>query len=160
MKSAIKSGTEVTLNLSSNVIVMMNIIFHISYYWLIHKFQSFVKLFATNSSANIKLSKTQLYKIGQSGGFSGRLLRPLLKSGLPLMKNILKPLAKNILMPLGLMAAALATDMAIYKMFGSGFTTLIIFNEEMEDIMEIVKSPEDSGLLIKGVSKTIKNEAK
>ena len=76
------------------------------------------------------------------------------------MKNILKPLAKSILMPLGLMAAALATDMAIYKMFGSGFTTLIIFNEEMEDIMEIVKSPEDSGLLIKGVSKTIKNEAK
>ena len=100
-----------------------------------------------------------MYKIGQSGGFSGRLLRPLLKSGLPLMKNILKPLAKSILVPLGLMAGALATDTAIYKMFGSGFTTLIIFNEEIEDT-EIVKSPEDSGLLIKGVSKTIKNEAK
>ena len=74
-----------------------------------------------------------MYKIGQSGGFSGRLLRPLLKSGLPLMKNILKPLAKSILMPLGLMAGALATDTAIYKMFGSGFTTLIIFNEEIEE---------------------------
>ena len=45
-------------------------------------------------------------------------------------------------------------------MFGSGFTTLIIFNEEMKDIIKIVKSLKDSGLLIKGVSETIKNEAK
>ena len=64
-------------------------------------------------------------------------------------------------MPLGLTAAVLATDVAIHKkMFGSGFTTLIISNEEMNDIMKIVKSLEESGLLIKDVSKTIKNEAK
>ena len=78
---------------------------------------------------------------------------------MPLIGNVLKPLAKSILT--ALTAAALATDAAIHKkMFGSGTTTLIISNEEMNDIMKIVKSLEDSGLLIKGVSQTIKNEAK
>ena len=61
---------------------------------------------ASNSSANIKLSKTQMHKIGQSGGFLGRLLVPLLKTGLPLIGNELKPLAKSVLIPLGLTAAA------------------------------------------------------
>ena len=76
------------------------------------------------------------------------------------MKNILKPLAKSVLIPLGLTAGASATDPTIHKkMFGSGFTT-IISNEEMNDIMKIVKSLEESGLLIKDVRKTIKNEAK
>ena len=111
--------------------------------------------------ANIKLSKTQLHKIGQSGGFLCRLLVPLVQAGLPLLGNIPKPLAKSVLIPLGLMAAASATDAAIHKkLFGSGFTTLIISNEEMEDIMKIVKSLEDSGILIKCVSEKIKNEAK
>ena len=88
-----------------------------------------LKAFANGSSANIKLSKTQLHKIGQSGGFLGRILGPLLKTGLPLMKNVLKPLAKSVLMLLGLTAAALATDAAIHKkMFGSCMTTLIISN--------------------------------
>ena len=74
---------------------------------------------------------------------------------------MLKPLAKSALIRLGLTAAASATDAAIHKkMFGSGFTTLIVPNEEMEDIMKIVKSLEDSGLSMKGVSETIKNEAK
>ena len=78
-----------------------------------------------------------------------------------LTKNLLKPLAKSVLIPLGLTAAASATDAAIHKkMFGSGTTTLIILNEEMNDIMEIVKSLEESGLLIKGVRETIKNKAK
>ena len=77
------------------------------------------------------------------------------------MKNVLTPLAKSILILLGLTAAALATDAAIHKkMFGSGNTTLIISNEEMNNIMKIVKSLEESGLLIKEVSETIKNEAK
>ena len=119
------------------------------------------RAFANNSSANIKLSKTQLYKIGQSGGFLGRFLGPLLKNGLLLMKNVLKPLAKSILIPLGLTAGASATDAAIDReMFGSGMTILIISNEEMNDIMKIVKSLEESGFLIKGVSETIENEAK
>ena len=64
------------------------------------------KAFSNNSSANIKLSKTQLHKIGQSWGFFDRLLGPLLKTGLPLMGNILKPLAERVLIPLGLTAAA------------------------------------------------------
>ena len=65
--------------------------------------------------------------MGQSGGFLGRILGPLLKTGLPLMKNVLKPLAKRVLIPLGLVAAASATDAAIHsKMFGSRITTLII----------------------------------
>ena len=119
------------------------------------------KAFANNSLANVKSSNTKLHKIGQSGEFLGRLLGPLLKTGLPLMGNALKPLAKSVLIPLGLMAAASATDTAIHKkIFRNGFTTLIISNEEMEDIMKIVKSLEEAGLLINGVSETIKNEAK
>ena len=70
----------------------------------------------------IKLSKTQLHKIWQSGGFLGRLLGALLKNGLPLIKSVLKSLAKSVLMPLVLTAAASATDAAIHKkMFRSGF---------------------------------------
>ena len=81
------------------------------------------KAFANNFSTNIKLSKTQLHKIGKSGGFTGRLLGPLIKSGLPLIRNVLKPLAKSVLIALGL-ASASATDAAIHKkMFGSGNMT-------------------------------------
>ena len=77
------------------------------------------------------------------------------------MKNVLKPLAKSVLIPLGLAAAVSATDAAIHKkMFGSGVTTFIISIEEMNDIMKIVKSLEEPGLLIKNVSETIENEAK
>ena len=95
---------------------------------------------ANGSSANIKLSKTQLHKTGQSEGFLGRILGPILKNGLLLMKNILKPIAKSVLIPLGLTAEASTTDAAIHKkMFGSGVTTLIISNEEMNDVMKIAK---------------------
>ena len=75
------------------------------------------KTFANNSSTDIKLSKTQLFKIMQSRGFLGSLLGPLLKTGLPLMKNIIKPLAKGVLIPLRLTAAASAADARIYKKF-------------------------------------------
>ena len=80
---------------------------------------------------------------------------------MPLIENVLKPLAKSVLMPLGLTAAVLATDVAIHKkMFGSGFTTLIISNEEMNDFMKIVKSLEESGLLIKAYAKQLKMKQK
>ena len=88
---------------------------------------------------------------------------PLLKTELSLMKNVLKPLAKKsfVLIPFGLTAAGSATDAAIYKkVFGSSMTTLTISNEEINDIMKIVKSLEESDLLTKVVSETIKNEAK
>ena len=102
-----------------------------------------------------------MHKIGKSGRFLGRLLGPLLKTGLPLIGNVYKPLAKSVLIPLGLTAAESVIDAAIHKkMFGSGTTILIISNEEMNDIMKIVKSCEESGLSIKGVSETIKNESK
>ena len=130
------------------------------------------KAFAKNTSTDIKLSKTQLSKMIQSGGFLGRLLGPLLKTGLPLMKSVIKPLAKNVLIPLGLTAAASAADAGIHrKILGSGKrplelalphnnTTLIISNDEKDDILKIVKSLEDSGILLKGVSEAIQNEAK
>ena len=81
---------------------------------------------------------------------------------MPLLGNVLKTLAKSVLIPLGLTAAAAAavTGAAIYKkMFGSSVTTLLILKDEMNDIMKIVKSLEESGLLMKGVSETIRNEA-
>ena len=80
---------------------------------------------------------------------------------MPLIGNALKPLAKSVLIPLGSTAALSALDAAIHKkMFESDFTTLIISNEEMNDIMNIVKSLEESRLLIKGVSETTRNRAR
>ena len=77
---------------------------------------------------------------------------------LPLMKNVLTPIAENVLIPLELAAAASATDAAIQnKIYRSGTTALIFWSEEMEDIMKIVRSYEESELLIKGISDTIKN---
>ena len=73
------------------------------------------KAFGNHLSTDIKLSKTQLSKIIQSGGFLGRLLGPLLKTGLPLIKNVIKPLAKSVLIPLGLTGAASAADFEIHK---------------------------------------------
>ena len=84
------------------------------------------KAFANYLSTDIKLSKTQLSKMIQSGGFLGRLLGPLLKTGLPLIKNVIKPLAKSVLIPLGLTAAASAADAGIHKkILGSGNTNNI-----------------------------------
>ena len=71
--------------------------------------------FANKSSTDIKLSKTQLYKMRQSGGFLGRLLGPLLKTRLPLTKDVIKPLAKSALIPFGLTEAASAADAGIHK---------------------------------------------
>ena len=94
------------------------------------------------------------------------MLGPLLKTGLPLIKNLIKPLAKNVLITLGLTAAASAADAGIHKkVLGSehnhpSSTTLIISNAEMEDIIKILKSLNDSGLLLKGVTETVQNEAK
>ena len=72
------------------------------------------KAFANYLSTNIKLSKTELFKMVQRGRFFGRLLGPLLKTGLPLMKNLIKPLAKSILIPLGSIAVATAADAEIH----------------------------------------------
>ena len=106
-------------------------------------------------STDIKVSKTQISKITQSGGFLGSLLSK--KAG-PLIK-VAVPLAKNILASLGITAAA--SDGAIQKkIHGSGTTTLINSNEEMNDITKIVQALEDLNVLLKGVTKTVKNETK
>ena len=119
------------------------------------------KAFADYLSTDIKLSKTQFSKIMQAGGFSGRLLGSLLKIELALMKNVIKRLAKGVLIPLGLTSAASVADAGIHKkILGSGNTTLMISNDEMEGIIKIVKSHEISGLLLKRVGETIQNEAK
>ena len=115
---------------------MMKIIFHIV---LLTNGQvsRLRKAFQNNSSADIKLSETQLHEIVLSGEFLCRLSEPSLKTGLPLIGNVLKRLAKSVLIPLELTTAASATDAAIHKkMFWFGFTTLITSNEEMEDIMK------------------------
>ena len=98
----------------------------------------------------------------QLGRFLGRLLGPLLKTGLLLIKSVIQPLAKSVLIPLGLIAAVSAADAGIpKKILGSGHnTTLIISNDEMKYILKIVKSLEDSGLLLEEVSAKIKNQQK
>ena len=162
LKSGIKNGTEVNLKISSKVVGDSNDENIFPHKLLLTNTQvsKFCKAFANSSSAKIKFSKTQLPKIGQSGGFLGRLLGTLLETELPLIGNVLKPLTKCVLIPLVLTAAASATDAAIHKkMFGSGVTTLIS-DEEMNDIIKIIKSLEESGLLIKRVGETIQNEAK
>ena len=118
------------------------------------------KAFAKNTSTDIKLSKTQLSKMIQSGRFLGNLLGKL--AG-PLMK-IAMPLAKNVLAPLGLTAAMSAVDRSIKKedaWFRSDQrcrnNNLNIANDEMDDILKIVKSLENSGVLLNGVSETIQH---
>ena len=95
----------------------------------------------------------------QSGGFLRRLLGPLLKTGLPLTKILIKLLAKIVLIPLTAEASAAYAGIRSGTT-GSGTTTIIISNGELEDVMKIVKSLEDSRLLSKGVSESIQNEAK
>ena len=83
-----------------------------------------------NMSTDIKLSKAHISKMIQSGGFLGKLLGPLLKTGLPLIKTVIKPLAKRVLIPLGLTASASAANAGIQKkIYGSGTTTLVISDE-------------------------------
>ena len=116
-KSAIKNETEVVLILSSNMTGNNEINFLHKLSLTDRQVSSLRKSFASHSSADIELSKTQLSNMIQSGGFLGGLLGPLLKTGLPLIKNVIKPLAKSVLIPLGLTAAASAADAGIHKKY-------------------------------------------
>ena len=159
LKSSIKNETDVVLRISSNMVSNSNDNTNFPHELLLTNRQvaNIRKAFAKNTSIDIKLSKTQLLKMIQSGGFLGNLFGKL--AG-PLMK-VAMPLAKNVLAPLGLSAAMSAIDGSIKKKtLGSGTTTLIISNDEMDDILKIVKSLENSGVLLKGVSETIQHEAK
>ena len=107
-------------------------------------------------TTDLKLSKAQIRKLIQSGGFLGKLLSKL--AG-PLMK-VAMPLAKNVLAPLGLTAAMSAVDGSIQKKIGRDGIKLITEQEDMSHIMKILEALENSGILLKGVAKTIENETK
>ena len=101
LKSAIKNENEVVLRLSSNIIGDDENNFPHKLLLTNRQVSNLCRAFENHSSADIKLSKTQLSKMIQSGGFLGRLLALLLKTGLPLIANLIKPLAKSVLIPLG-----------------------------------------------------------
>ena len=103
--------------------------------------------FNNNISTDLKLSKAQISKLIQSGGFLESLLSKLVD---PLMK-VAVPLAKNVLAPIGFTAAVSVIDAGIQKkIHDSGTTTLITSNEEMNAIMKVVQALEDSNILLKG----------
>ena len=109
-----------------------------------------------NLATDIKFSKAQIKKIIQSGGFLGKLLSKLVG---PLMK-VAMPLAKNVLTLLGVTAAVSAIDGGIQKKMRGDGIKLIIEQEDINDIMKIIEGLENSGILLKGVTKTIENETK
>ena len=151
LKSAIKSENDVVIRLSPNMIGYSNDKTNFPHELLLtgRKVFSIRKAFFNNSSVDIKFSKSQLSKMIQSGGFLGKLLGPLLKTRLPLIKNVTTQLAKSLLIPLELAAAASVADAGIHKkILGSGLhssstshntTTLIISNKDMEDLIKIEK---------------------
>ena len=117
LKSAIKNENDVVIRLSPNMIGDSNDQTNFPHELLLtdRQVSSIRKAFSNNSSVDIKFSKTQLSKVIQSGVFLGRLLGPLLKIGLPLIKNVITPLANSVLIPLGLTAAESAADAGIHK---------------------------------------------
>ena len=157
LKSAIKSETDVILKLLSNMIGNSDDEVNFPHKLLLTNRQvpNFRKDFDKHTSTDIKLSKAQLTKM-QKGGLL-RFLAPLLKSGLPLLKAAAKPLGL-----LGLTAAFSLTDALIHKKVGPGAnnTTLIISNDDLQDLLKIIKSLVDNGLLLDGITETVKNEVK
>ena len=133
-----------------------------------NKIKDIRKVIKSLKNRGILLRGTTTKITSQEGGFLN-FLRPLMTAGLPLKKIVLTPLAKSLLIPLDLSAGMSAADEHVQKnVYGSGrpsdlasrTTALLISYEEMKNIMEIVKSLEESGLLINGISETIKNETK
>ena len=157
LKSAIKNEADVNLRLSSNMIGYSDDETNFPHKLLLTNRQvaNLRKAFAKHTSADIKLSKAQLTKM-QKGELL-RFLAPSLKSGLPLLKRVIKPLGI-----LGLTAAASATDAARNKkVLGSGnHTTLIISNDDLNNFLQVTKSLENSGILLDAITESVKNEVK
>ena len=157
LKSATKNETDVILRLSSNMIGNSDNEANSPHKLFLTNRQvaNIRKAFASHPSTDIKFSKAQLTKM-QIGGFL-RFLALLLKSGLLLLKSVVKLLGM-----LGLTAAASATDAAINKKIhgSANHTGLIIYNDDMQDLLKIVKSLEDSCILLDGITETVKNEVK
>ena len=151
LKSAIKNENDVIIRLSPNMIGDSNDKANFPHELLLtgRQVSSIRKAFANNSSVDIKFSKTQLSKMIQSGRFLGKLLGPLLKAGLPLMKNVITQLAKSVLIPLWLTAAAWAADAGIHKkILGSeNTTTLIISNTGVTETVQIEVKEQKGGFI-------------
>ena len=110
-----------------------------------------------NMPTDIKLSKAQINKLIKEVGSLGSILARFL----PKLIEPAIPLGKNILAPLGLSAAMSTTDAAIQKkMYGSGTKAVKFFNKDLDDMTKIVKALEDSDVLMKGVTKTLRNDIK
>ena len=149
LKKAVKSNEEATLRIGIKILNKEDLPHEL----LLTTRQS-TKLrnaINNNSATDMKLSKAQIKKLIQSGGLLGKLLSKLVG---PLMKVAL-PLAKNVLAPLGLTDAMSAIDGSIQKKIHGSGVKLIIEQEDMNDIMKIIEALENSGILLKGVSKTI-----
>ena len=153
LKTAVKNKTGTTLRMSSKMFDGNDLLHELL---LTTRQKTKVRnAFNNNMSTDVRLSKDQISKIIQSNEFLGSLLSrladPLMKVGIPF--------AKNILASLGIAATLSATDAGIQKkIHGSGTTTLITSNEEINPIMKIIQALEDSNILLKGVTKTIKNQ--
>ena len=119
LKSAIKNETDVVLRLSSNMIGNSDdeINFPHKLFVTNRQVANLRKAFAKHTSTDIKLSKFQLSKMIQSGGFFGRLLGPLLRTRSPLVKSVIQPLGESVLIPLGLTTAASAADAGLHKKY-------------------------------------------
>ena len=155
LKTTVKNQIEVTLRMNIKMFNGRNISHEL--FLTTRQTTKLRSAIEYNISTGIKLSKSQISKIIQSGGFLSSLLSKL--AGL--FTKVAVPLAKNILAPLGITAAASVIAAGSQKkIHGSGTTTLIISNEEMNDIMKIVQALEDSNIILKGITKTIKNETK
>ena len=154
LKTAAKNKTETTLRMSWKMLDGIDLPHEL--FLTTGQKTKLRNAFNNNMSTDIKLSKAQISKIIQSGGFLGSSLSKL--AG-PLMK-VAVPLAKNILAPVGITAAASAIDARIQKQINGLGTILIISNKEMNDKMKIVQALEISNILLKRVTKTIKNETK
>ena len=114
LKSVIKNEAGLVLKLLLNIVGDDETNFPHKSFLTNIQVKNLRKAFVNNLPTDINLSKTQLSKMVQLGGFVGRLLGPLLKTGLSLIKNVIKPSAKSVLIPLGLTAAASAADAGIH----------------------------------------------
>ena len=154
LKNSVKKKQGTTLRMNARMFNVNNLPHEL--FLTIRQTTKLSNAIESNMSTDIKLSQAQISKIIQSGGFLGKILGPLLKTGLQLLKSVIKPLGL-----LGLTAASSAIDAEFQKkIYGSGTTTLIISNEEINDIMKIVSALEDSDILLKGVTKIIKIETR
>ena len=154
LKSAVKNKQGITLRMNARMFNGNNLPHE-----LLLTTRQITKLsnaIENNLQTDIKLRKAQISKIIQSGGVLGNILGSLLKTGLRLLKSVIKPLG---LLDLTDVCSAI-DDGDQKKIYGSGTTTLVVSNEEMNDIMKIVQALEYSNISLKVVTKTIKNETK